>query len=230
MSSIEFSSKMEVELVDFMGGDTQVAKSAKVSYGNDLDPRLADPKHIEGLINFLVKNQHSTPLESSVFTYAISCPIFVSREFFRHRSASYNEISARYTKMTPKFYLPTLERNFVQYGSAGRYAFEAGTEEQFEFLINKQKSIYIDAWKTYEELLEKGIAKEVARNVLPTALYTRFYVTMNARNLMHFLDLRNADQALYEIREVAAKMDEFFAEHMPLTHNAYLRYQLSAAE
>lgn len=204
-----------------MGGDNSVAMSAWVSFGNDREERLADRKRVEGLINFLYKNKHMTPFESSVFNFRISTPLFVARELFRHRSASYNEWSGRYSEMLPEFYLPAPDRPLVQAGKPGDYYFTAGSEEQYRLVVSWQLGSFQHSWDSYQALLGAGVAKEVARNVLPLATYTYFYVTMNARNLMHFLTLRNDKHALHEIRDVAAKIEAEFAKAMPLTYAAF---------
>jgi len=221
LTDVKFRSDCEVSLEDFMGGDDRVCLSAWVSFGNDDTDRLADRKAVERLIKFLHKNKHMTPFESTQFTFRIKTPIFVARELFRHRSASYNEWSGRYSQMLPEFYLPDADRPLVQEGKPGDYYFVAGTEQQYADVSEKQAAVFQQAWNAYETLLESGVAKEVARNVLPLATYTYFYVTMNARNLMHFLELRNDSHALYEIRAVARKMEEIFAAKMPLTYAAY---------
>ena len=218
---IEFKSDPDVELINFMGGDDQTAMSAWVSFGNDREERLNDRGRVEGLINFLYKNDHLTPFESSVFTFRVSTPIFVTREIQRHRAASYNEWSGRYAEMQPVFYLPAENRPLVQAGKAGNYHFVAGSEEQFDLIDANYNIAYQTAWSAYQDMLDAGIAKEVARNVLPVGVYTQFYVTMNARNLMHFLTLRTAPNALHEIRQVAGGMEEHLAEKMPLTYKAY---------
>lgn len=221
MTKITILSSSEVELVDFMGGDNQVAMSAWVSFGNDDAERLENQDRVKGLINFLMRERHSTPFESSVFTFAIKTPIFVAREAFRHRAASYNEWSGRYSEMLPEFYLPTSDRPVVQQGKAGAYEFVEGTNEQYALIFKRQEALFQQAWDCYTDLLDAGVAKEVARNVLPLSTYTRYYVTMNARNLMHFLDLRAEQQALYEIREVSDKVEKCLEEKMPYTYAAY---------
>lgn len=216
-----FTDEHNVELINFMGGDDQTAMSAWVSFGNDDEERLQDQARVAGLINFLYKNKHMTPFESSVFTFRIETPIFVAREFFRHRSASYNEWSGRYSEMEPKFYMPSVDRPLQQQGKAGAYEFVQGTGEQHMIVMWEYKDAINTAWQAYRNMLDAGVAKEVARNTLPVGTYTKFYVTMNARNLMHFLNLRTDPTALYEIRQVAAGMEDIFAEKMPLTYKAY---------
>lgn len=219
--SVEIQSESKVELVNFMGGDDSVAMSAWVSFAGDDVSRLEDRDRVKGLINFLWRNGHTSPFEHSVFTFGVETPIFVAREFMRHRAASYNEMSGRYTVLPQKFYVPDRSRALQQVGKAGNYDFVEGTYAQQRMVEGDFERIYNEVYQAYERMLAAGIAKEVARDILPVGTFTRFYVTMNARNLMHFLKLRSSDDALYEIREVAGKMEEVFAEKMPITHNAW---------
>ena len=207
-----------------MGGDDRTALSAWVSFGNDDISRLEDRKRVSGLINFLMRERHSTPFESSVFTFAVETPIFVAREYFRHRSASYNEWSGRYSEMLPQFYLPAPERPLVQQGKAGAYNFVPGNDSQYGIVVKQYERVFNTAWDAYQTQLEAGVAKEIARNVLPLSTFTRFYATMNARNLMHFLGLRTDEQALYEIRDVAAQMEIGLADKMPITYEAWRKH------
>lgn len=219
--TVTFRDGHDVDLINFMGGDDSVAMSAWVSFGADREERLQDKDKVKGLIRFLYRNEHMTPFESSLFTFRIATPIFVTREVQRHRSASYNEWSGRYAEMIPEFYLPRTERPTIQQGKPGAYYFVRGTDEQHSVVVEQQRPVVDLAWKAYQNQLDAGIAKEVARNCLPLSMYTRFYVTMNARNLMHFLNLRTADNALYEIREVAGAMEKHLEEKMPMTYAAY---------
>ena len=221
--SVKLLSTSRADLVNFMGGDDSVAMSAWVSFGNDDAERLEDRVRVRGLIDFLYRNEHMTPFESSVFTFRIETPIFVAREFMRHRSASYNEWSGRYSQMIPKFYIPTRDRPLRQAGKPGDYYFVPGSPDQYWTVLQTQKRVFQQAWDAYEEVLEAGVAKEVARNVLPLATYTQFYVTMNARNLMHFLNLRTAPNALQEIRDLAGAMEEHLKDKMPFTYESYTR-------
>lgn len=220
---IEFTDEQSVELIDFMGGDNQTAMSAWISFGNDKEGRLKDQDRVAGLINFLYREGHMTPFESSVFTFRIETPIFVARELFRHRSASYNEWSGRYSEMEPKFYMPTINRPLKQEGKAGNYSFVSGSDEQYAQVLYATNEAVSLSYEKYLDMLDIGVAKEVARNVLPLGTYTKFYVTMNARNLMHFLTLRTDPTALYEIRQVAGKMEEVLKDTMPLTYKAYIK-------
>ena len=142
----------------------------------------------------------------------------------RHRTASYNEHSARYSELEPIFWLPDNHRPILQSGKVGAYTFVKGTDEQYEIINEEMVEAYRAAWYAYKNMLAAGIAPEVARAVLPVGVYTRFYVTMNPRNVMQFLTLRNDPNAQQEIREVAAKIEEEFAKAMPLTYRAYVEY------
>lgn len=224
MTETVFRSDSAVSLVNSMASDNNVAMSAWISFGNDNESRLEDRNKVEGLINFLYRNQHLTPFESSVFTFRVETPIFVAREVFRHRSSSFNEWSGRYSKMLPHFYMPDSTRPLQQEGKAGDYRFVAGSSEQYSTVYLRTMEAFEQSWYAYEQMTAAGVAKEVARNVLPLATYTQYYVTMNARNLMHFLDLRTADNALYEIRQLAGEMEKHFAKEMPLTFAAWKKY------
>lgn len=224
MTSIILRSSSDVSLEEFMGGDDRVCMSAWVSFGSDDRERLNDRKKVGGLINFLYRNRHMTPFESSIFTFRIKTPLFVAREYHRHRSQSINEWSGRYSEMLPEFYIPSKDRPLIQEGKPGDYYFTPGTDEQYGLVVSSQTESFQKSWDSYEELLAAGVAKEVARNVLPLSTYTYYYSTMNARNLMHFLGLRNDPHALKEIRDVAIDIEAAFAEAMPLTYDAYKRY------
>ena len=218
---VKLRSGSDVELVDFMGGDDSVAMSAWISFNNDNEERLQDRNKVNGLINFLYRNGHHTPFESSVFTFRVETPMFVVREVQRHRSQSMNEWSGRYSKMLPNFYTPSSERPIVQHGKAGDYSFIEGSPEQYAMVDTAHVEMYTRAWNLYEEMLDAGIAKEVARMHLPLATYSQLYITVNARNLMHFLNLRTHEQALYEIREVANQMETHLRDRMPYTYAAW---------
>jgi thymidylate synthase (FAD) len=161
-------------------------------------------------------------------TFFISAPIFVFREFMRHRIASYNEESGRYRELKPVFYIPSKERKLVQIGKAGAYTFVDGTLEQFDITVAAIKETCNLAYANYQKMLDAGVAREVARAVLPVTLYSSMYVTMNARALMNFLSLRTAREGSHfpsypqrEIEMVAEKMEAHFAKLMPITYGAF---------
>ena len=218
--SIEFVSYARAELIKTNASDVDVARAAWVSnYGEDA--REKDAEHIEGLINFLYRERHMSPFEHGSFTFFIDCPLFVAREFHRHRTFSYNEVSGRYSELKPRFYVPPRERPLIQAGKVGAYNFTQGSDEQYALVKRHLELNAKEAWKSYSSLIQNGLAREVARDVLPLNLMTQFYATVNPRNLMQFLDLRNHPQALYEIRQVAIEMEKFFEVVMPLTYTAY---------
>jgi thymidylate synthase (FAD) len=217
---VEFVNKSTVKLIKHNASDEDVAHAAWVSnFGTGAVER--DTTDVSKLINFLYTNKHMSPFEHGSFTFFIDTPIFVAREFMRHRTFSYNETSGRYKKLEPRFYLAPNDRPLVQEGKIGNYTFVPGSDEQYHNVEFYTVESYNYAWMNYKSMLEAGIAKEVARNVLPVGTMTQFYATCNPRNLMQFLTLRNDDPALYEIRKVAEEMEKIFAQAMPLTYAAY---------
>jgi thymidylate synthase (FAD) len=208
-----------VKLLDKMANDLDVVNAARVSFATYQTEM--DEKSI-GLINFLMKNKHATPFEHSVFKFYIKCPIFVAREWFRHRWSSFNEMSMRYyVPESIDFYNPENIRQ--QVGKPGSYSFEAINDPAVLSLVeSKTKSVYNYAYNTYQVLLAEGVAKEIARSVLPVGQYTEFIWTVNARSLINFISLRNDEHAQYEIRCYADVIEQVFADCMPITHKAFV--------
>ena len=164
---------------------------------------------------------NSVPFEHSGFTFRIECPIFVSRQLVKHRTTAISEESARYRKLDGTFYVPAEERPLAQAGKTGEYNMvHLGEHEETRLAVEMVRASQ-RAWASYEHMLRNGAAKEVARMVLPVNVYSSMYLTMNARNLIHFLSLRNEHHAQHEIREVAEKMEDIFAEKMPITYKAW---------
>jgi thymidylate synthase (FAD) len=230
MSEAIFRSDMTVELVKASASDADVIWAARVSTAGEqsLEEVGEDPARSAGLINYLARERHGSPFEHTSMTFFVSAPIFVFREFMRHRIASYNEESGRYRELQPVFYVPNKERKLVQVGKTGAYTFEDGTQEQFDITVKAMKESYLFTYERYQKMLEAGVAREVARAVLPVALYSSMYVTMNARALMNFLSLRTSHEGSHfpsypqrEIEMVAEKMEEHFATLMPLTYGAF---------
>lgn len=210
-----------VELIKHNASDEDVAYAAWVSnFGEGAKTR--DVSDVSKLINFLYKNKHMSPFEHGSFTFFIDTPIFVAREFMRHRTFSYNETSGRYKELEPRFYMVPEDRPLVQEGKVGAYTFVEGSPAQYKAVKKWTMRAYKLAWFMYKCMLRAGIAKEVARNVLPLGIYTQFYATANPRNVMQFLTLRNDKHALKEIRDVAVAIEEEFAKAMPLTYAAYV--------
>lgn len=224
MTGVKFRSDMTVELIDSMGDDNAVVRAARVSSGSASDSSDRDA----GLISYLMRDRHGSPFEHNAFTFYIEAPIFVFREFMRHRIASYNEESGRYKQLEPVFYVPDESRLLVQEGKPGAYSFLPGTDEMFESVDSRLKMSSELAYAHYEAMLNQGIAREVARMALPVNIYSSMYVTMNARSLMNFLSLRtiHPDSKVpsfpqREIEMVAERMERFFAEKMPITYGTF---------
>ena len=201
--------------------DLSVVNGARVSF---LKMRAEMDDKDAGLIRFLMRNRHSTPFEHNMFRFHIRCPMSVAREWFRHRWSSFNEHSLRYSEAINEFYVPSEEQVRSQVGKPGAYQFQPLEPESARRTQDIMRKHFQDSWNLYQELLEIGVATEVARNVLPVAIYTEFYWTLNARSLMNFLALRNAEDAMWEIRKYAEAVEEFFAEAMPVTHAAFVEY------
>ena len=217
-------------MVKASASDADVIWAARVSTAGEqsLEEVGEDPARSAGLINYLARERHGSPFEHTSMTFFISAPIFVFREFMRHRIASYNEESGRYRELQPVFYVPAPERKLVQIGKTGAYEFVDGTKDQFDITTQAMKESYNFVYERYQKMLEVGVAREVARAVLPVGLYSSMYVTMNARALMNFLSLRTAREGSHfpsypqrEIEMVAEKMEEHFARLMPLTYGAF---------
>jgi thymidylate synthase (FAD) len=216
---IVFRDDVTVELVKSSASDADVIWAARVSTAgeNSLEEVNADPARSTGLINYLARERHGSPFEHTSMTF-----------FMRHRIASYNEESGRYRELLPVFYVPNKARKLVQTGKTGHYVFVDGSDEQYEISIAAMKESYELCYLNYKKMLDAGVAKEVARAVLPVALYSSMYVTMNARALMNFLSLRTAREGSHfpsypqrEIEMVAEKMEEHFARLMPITYAAF---------
>ena len=207
-----------VELEDFMGGDLRVVNSAKVSF-NKHSTEMGEKE--ARLINFLMKHRHGTPFEHSVFTFRIKAPIFVVREWQRHRIGSFNEMSGRYVEFEPEFYYPDIWRVPAETNKQGSVEPEIDINWQVDANNSYLDSLQ-DSYERYQFLLEHGIAKEMARMVLPLSLYTEFYWTVNARSLMNFLNLRTGEDAQWEIREYGFAVQKDFMHKMPVTYKAWL--------
>jgi thymidylate synthase (FAD) len=208
-----------VRLDDAMASDLSVVNGARVSFARRKD-EMDDADG--GLIRFLMRERHASPFEHSVFRFHVRAPIFVAREWFRHRWGSFNEFSMRYAKATDDFYVPDPADVRTQVGKPGAYSFEPVDDETAERTRDELRSVYEFAYGTYERLVELGVARELARCVLPVGAYTEFYWTVNARSLMNFVSLRAAETAQREIRRFADACERFFAEEMPVTYAAFV--------
>ena len=202
-----------------MADDLSVVNGARVSFARhktEMDDSDA------GLIRFLMRERHGTPFEHNSFRFHIRAPIFVAREWFRHRVGSFNEFSMRYAKATDDFYVPEPDDVRSQVGKPGAYSFEPVEPGIAETTREEMRAVYEAAFSAYERLVELGVARELARSVLPVGAYTEFYWTVNARALMNFLSLRNSETAQREIRRYAEACEQFLAEKMPVTHAAFV--------
>ncbi|WP_446458673.1 FAD-dependent thymidylate synthase [Streptomyces rochei] len=226
-----FRSDVTVQLVKATADDAHVLWSARVSTQGEqsLDQVGADPDRSKGLINYLMRDRHGSPFEATSMTFFISAPIFVFREFMRHRVGwSYNEESGRYRELEPVFYVPGPDRRLVQEGKPGHYQFTAGTKAQHELVERVSVNAYRQAYEAYQAMLAAGVAREVARSVLPVGLYSSMYASCNARSLMHFLGLRTThpdakvpSSPQREIEMAGEKMEQEWARLMPLTYAAF---------
>ena len=224
---------MTVELVRSNASDADVLFAARVSTQGEQTLESAqsddvDTSRSKGLINYLMRDRHGSPFEHNSMTFYVQAPIFVFREFMRHRIASYNEESGRYRQLNPVFYVPGADRNLVQVGKPGAYEFLPGTAEQSALVSSEVTAVATEAFASYQRMLDAGVAREVARIVLPLTIYSSMYVTLNARSLMNFLSLRTKREGTHfpsfpqrEIEMCAEQMEEHFARLMPLTFEAF---------
>lgn len=231
MEDIQYRSDVTVELIKAAASDADVVWAARVSTKGEqsLDDISTDSDRSAGLINYLMRDRHGSPFEHSSMTFFVQGPIFMWREHFRHRIASYNEESGRYKVLEPVFYVPAPERKLIQVGKAGAYDFVDGTTEQYETVVQATKASCEQAYAAYQQMLDAGVAREVARIVLPLNIYSSAYVTMNARALMNFLSLRKKSEdstfpsfPQREIEMVAERYEAEWAKLMPLTHAAFV--------
>lgn len=199
MEKIKVLDKGYVELIDFIGGDKIIALTARISYMSKSNSDEED----ERLINLLTRLGHESPFEHIVFTFHIKAPIFVARQWMRHRIASINERSGRFTEFEEEFYVPD--------------------DQRAENRSKTMKEAMEKSFEVYRELLSSGVKKEVARMILPLSLYTEWYWTINARSLMNFLNQRADTHAQYEIQRYALAVADFFKMTCPVTYNAFVK-------
>lgn len=205
-----------VRLVDYLGDDSRIVSSARVSYGNGTKSYRED----KGLINYLLRNEHTSPFEQVSFTFHIKMPIFVARQWIRHRTAKVNEISGRYSILKDEYYVPDLDKLNIQSidNKQGRSKDLVQNPEAVRALIIKQQE---ESTKRYKELLDTGLAREIARINLPLSIYTEWYWTMDLHNLLHFLKLRLDNHAQYEIRVYAQTILDIVSKICPITVDAF---------
>ncbi|CAB4917379.1 MAG: FAD-dependent thymidylate synthase [Actinobacteria bacterium] len=228
---ITVRSEMTVELVKSSASDADVVFAARVSTVGEqsMEDLDADPAAARGLIGYLMRERHGSPFEHNSMTFFVQAPIFVWREHMRHRIASYNEESGRYRELKPVFYVPSRDRNVVQVGKTGAYEFLPGSADQYDLIDASMRDSCARSYAAYQEMLNAGIAREVARMVLPVSIYSSAYVTMNARAMMNFLSLRRKSEGSQypsypqrEIEMVAEAYESEWARLMPITHAAFV--------
>lgn len=213
-----------VRMVDYMGSDSRIVQSARVSYGAGTKTVRQD----RGLIHYLMKHRHTSPFEQVHFTFHCKMPIFVARQWVRHRTAKLNEISARYSVMADEFYLPDPEKVAVQSASNKQGRGDSVPLEAAMAIIRAMEAGQRESYSQYEQLIEQGVARELARTVLPVSLYTEWYWTIDLHNLFHFLALRMDAHAQYEIRVFAEAMAQCVKAVVPLAYDAFEEHMLGS--
>ena len=211
---IDVLDKGFIRLVDFMGGDNRVVSSARVSFGAVSKGEEQDKR----LIKYLLEHAHHTPFEHCYFQFHICCPIFVARQWMRHRWGSYNEVSARYTQVKDEFYIPSKFRGQDTKNKQGSVPTSSLDQKA---LIKLYEDSVEASYAAYKKLIDAGVAREMARGVLPVCQYTQFYWSVNARSLLNFLSLRTDKHAQWEIRVYADAIAKIFQEKMPWSWEAF---------
>jgi thymidylate synthase (FAD) len=208
-----------VRLIDSMGTDLSIVRAARVSY--DAEWRAGEnQKSDHRLIHYLMRNRHTSPFEAVTFTFEVKAPIFVLRQWHRHRTFSYNEVSARYTELPEEFYVPQLDKLTTQSSDNKQMR----TNEQHpnaEILQEEMEHVCRTAFTTYHGLLANGCPRELARSVLPLATYSHMFTTVDLHNLFHFIRLRIHDHSQYEIRVYAEAMLELTEAIVPVAVAAF---------
>lgn len=227
MAEIEFSSEMTVKLVRSMASDDMVVQAAQVSAKGENNPETVPLR----LIQALMKGKHGSPFEHNAFTFFVEAPLFVFREWQRHRIGSFNEMSGRYTTLKPKFFLTPRDRPMINVGTKMKPEMVAASDEIYNLHIKNKRATALIAWDSYMDDLDAGIANEVAREDLPLNIYSQMYWTVNARSLMNFLSLRGTqDDRPEEIRSypqreiqmAAEQIEVIFSREMPYTYDSFV--------
>lgn len=206
-----------IRLEDRMGGDASVVRAARVSYGSS----AKTPDDDRRLIHYLLENEHGTPFEHNSFTFHVKAPIFVARQWFRHRiGQSYNEVSMRYKEPKDEFYFPEKWR---AQSTANKQGSQGNIEDaKQQWFTEHAAHACGQAMGLYNSMVAAGVAREMARMVLPVNIYTEWYWTVNARSLMAFIKLRSEQHAQWEVRQYSNSLFEIFAWAMPMTAEAFL--------
>jgi thymidylate synthase (FAD) len=226
-----------VRVIDYMGDDTSIVQSARVSYGKGTKKVSTD----EGLIRYLMRHWHSTPFEMCEIKYHVKLPIFIARQWIRHRTANVNEYSARYSILDKEFYIPAKEQLSAQATNNRQGRGDLITGQQADDVLKILKDDAVRTYENYEKMLNErfdgtiidekksGLARELARMNLTLNSYTQWYWKTDLLNLMNFLFLRGDSHAQYEIRVYAEKMLDTVKKWVPITHAAFLDYRVGAA-
>jgi thymidylate synthase (FAD) len=226
-----------IRVIDYMGDDSSIVQSARVSYGKGTKKVSTD----EGLIRYLMRHWHSTPFEMCEIKYHVKLPIFIARQWIRHRTANVNEYSARYSILDKEFYIPAKEQLSAQATNNRQGRGELITGQQADEVLKILKDDAVRTYDNYEKMLNErfdgtiidekksGLARELARMNLTLNSYTQWYWKTDLLNLMNFLFLRGDSHAQYEIRVYAEKMLETVKKWVPITHAAFLDYRVGAA-
>jgi thymidylate synthase (FAD) len=226
-----------IRVIDYMGDDSSIVQSARVSYGKGTKKVSTD----EGLIRYLMRHWHSTPFEMCEIKYHVKLPIFIARQWIRHRTANVNEYSARYSILDKEFYIPAKEQLSAQSTNNRQGRGDLITGQQADEVLKILKDDAVRTYENYEKMLNErfdgtvidekksGLARELARMNLTLNSYTQWYWKTDLLNLMNFLFLRGDSHAQYEIRVYAEKMLETVKKWVPITHAAFLDYRVGAA-
>ena len=218
-----------VRVIDYMGNDTSIVQAARVSYGEGTKKSRDD----KSLIFYLMRHWHSTPFEMCEIKLHVKLPVFVARQWIRHRTANVNEYSARYSILDNEFYIPKSENLASQSSSNNQGRGDVLEGEEAKKVIQILKSDSLRSYKSYEKMLskenKKGLARELARMNLPTNIYTQWYWKTDLHNLFNFIRLRNDLHAQYEIRVYAEKIAELVKKWVPFAFEAFEQYQLNSS-
>lgn len=190
-----------VELIDCMGSDERITEVARISYGKQYK---TDEEQVKRLLTILLTNKHESPLEHVLFTFKVKCPIFIARQWMRHRTGKYNEQSRRYTKDNWEYYIPSLDR--LPNNKCDNKKLQRRLIGMYEFQTRE-----------YEDLIKAGVSPELARGIMGTGFYTTFYFTIDLRNLLHFIELRKDKHAQKEMQEYATALELLIEEKLPIT-------------
>lgn len=224
-----------IRVVDYMGGDNSIVQAARVSYGKGTKKSSQD----RGLIRYLMRHRHTTPFEMCEIKFHIKLPIFIARQWIRHRMANVNEYSARYSILDKEFYVPLQAAEQSKINNQGRGAIIEGPDGQKDLNVIREFSekaydnykylINVDDTGNFIDEDRKGLARELARIVLPTNYYTQWYWKIDLHNLLHFVSLRADSHAQHEIKVYADKIAEIIKLWVPFAFEAFEDYRMNAS-